>query len=588
MYKEYFGLKENPFSIAPDPRYFYMSKGHGEALAHLVYGVNTDGGFILLTGEVGTGKTTVCRCLLDHLPANAEVAFILNPKLTVEELLATICDEFGIKYPEGNTSNKVFVSAINDYLFRAHEEGKRAILIVEEAQHLSIDVLEQIRLLTNLETNQRKLLQIVLLGQPELRRLLVQPQLRQLNQRITVRYHLAPLLKEEIPSYVNHRLSVAGLVRGQLFSKKPLAELYRLTGGIPRLINIICDRALIGTFVQGKDCVDNKTLLTATREVSGKNSHWWSRGVSRLIDIIRDSALIGAFQGEYRGGNKTSPTATRTVSGKDGRQWFQKVILPALAIVFFIFLLATLVSLYMYHARNPQSAPDPIVNNAPQEQQVNTIMSPVPAATLEKPIDITGADTKIAAYGALFSQWGLVINPKDHRNPCEQVIEKGLQCVNDKGSLNDLRQMNKPAVLTLVDDKNNKYYATLLSLKDEIATFAIGDEVRTVDIREIYTRWVADYTLFWKAPRQYKNKLDPGSRGPLVVWLDQQLSVVQGRAARPDHKQVFDDMMIKEIREFQMTAGLVPDGIVGARTLICLANSAGIDGPTLNEKKGDN
>ena len=219
MYKEYFGLKENPFSIAPDPRYFYMSKGHGEALAHLVYGINTDGGFILLTGEVGTGKTTVCRCLLDHLPENSEVAFILNPKLTVEELLATICDEFGVSYPEGNTSNKVFVSAINNYLFNAHEKGKRAILIIEEAQHLSVDVLEQIRLLTNLETNQRKLLQIVLLGQPELRQLLVQPQLRQLNQRITVRYHLAPLLKEEVAAYVNHRLSVAGLSRGQLFSK---------------------------------------------------------------------------------------------------------------------------------------------------------------------------------------------------------------------------------------------------------------------------------------------------------------------------------------------------------------------------------
>jgi general secretion pathway protein A len=227
MYKEYFGLKENPFSIAPDPRYFYMSKGHSEALAHLVYGVNTDGGFILLTGEVGTGKTTVCRCLLEHLPENTEVAFILNPKLTVEELLATICDEFGISYPEGNKSNKIFVSAINDHLFNAHEMGKRAILILEEAQNLSIDVLEQIRLLTNLETNQRKLLQIVLIGQPELRRLLVHPRLRQLNQRITVRYHLAPLLKEEIPAYVNHRLSVAGHIRGQQFSQKPLSELYR-------------------------------------------------------------------------------------------------------------------------------------------------------------------------------------------------------------------------------------------------------------------------------------------------------------------------------------------------------------------------
>jgi general secretion pathway protein A len=539
MYKEYFGLKENPFSIAPDPRYFYMSKGHGEALAHLVYGINTDGGFILLTGEVGTGKTTVCRCLLDRLPENSEVAFILNPKLTVEELLATICDEFGINYPEGNKSNKVFVSAINDYLLHAHEEGKRAILIIEEAQHLSIAVLEQIRLLTNLETNQRKLLQIVLLGQPELRQLLVRPQLRQLNQRITVRYHLAPLLKEEIAAYVNHRLRVAGLIRGQLFSEKPLAELYRLTGGIPRLINIICDRALIGTFVQGKDRVDNKTLLTATREVSGKNNYWW----------------------------------------------FRRGVFPVAAVVFFFFLFAALTSIY--YAQKPQQAvPTPTVNTTPQEQPAGTAIDAAPAVTLEKPVDTTGAGTRSTAYRALFNQWQVAIDPKDRRNPCEQAIEKGLQCMNEKGSLNDLRLMNKPAVLTLIDENNNEYYTTILSLTGDTAIFAIGDETRTVGVREIYSRWLGDYTLFWKAPHKYRNKLNPGSRGPLVTWLDQQLSIVQGRAARPDNEQVFDNAMLKEIRAFQMTAGLVPDGIVGARTLIRLADAAGIDGPTLNEKKG--
>jgi general secretion pathway protein A len=538
MYKEYFGLKENPFSIAPDPRYFYMSKGHSEALAHLVYGINTDGGFILLTGEVGTGKTTVCRCLLDHLPENSEVAFILNPKLTVVELLATICDEFGISYPEGSKSNKVFVSAINDYLLHAHEEGKRAILIIEEAQHLSIAVLEQIRLLTNLETNQRKLLQIVLLGQPELRQLLVRPQLRQLNQRITVRYHLAPLLREEIAAYVNHRLRVAGLIRGQLFSEKPLAALYRLTGGIPRLINVICDRALIGAFVQGKDRVDNKTLLTATREVSGKNNYLW----------------------------------------------FRRGVFPALAVIFFFFLFATLIS--TYYARKPQALPTPPINTLPQEQSVNTAINTAPAVTLEKPADTTSAGTRNSAYQALFNQWQVAIDPKDRRTPCEQAIEKGLQCLNEKGSLTDLRQMNKPAVLALFDDKNNEYYTTILSLTDYTATFAIGDETRTVDIREFSSRWLGNYTLFWKAPHKYKNQLNPGSRGPLVTWLDQQLSIVHRRAVRPDEKQVYDNAMIKEIREFQMTAGLVPDGIVGARTLICLADAAGIDGPTLNKKKG--
>ena len=199
---------------------FTMSEGHREALAHLVYGINSDGGFILLTGEVGTGKTTVCRCLLEQLPENTEIAFILNPKLTVEELLAAICDEFGIPYPEGNRSNRVFVSAIYEYLLHIPEKGRRAILVIEEAQNLSPEVLEQIRLLTNLETSQRKLLQIILLGQPELREMLAQPQLRQLSQRVTARYHLGPLSQDETFAYVNHRLSIAGLVRGQLFSKR--------------------------------------------------------------------------------------------------------------------------------------------------------------------------------------------------------------------------------------------------------------------------------------------------------------------------------------------------------------------------------
>ena len=211
MYKEYFGLKENPFSIAPDPHYFYMSEGHREALAHLVYGINSDGGFVLLTGEVGTGKTTVCRCLLEQLPENTEIAFILNPKLTVEELLATVCHEFGIRYPEGDRSNRVLVSAIYEYLLHIPERGRRAILVIEEAQLLSLEVLEQVRLLTNLETSQRKLLQIILLGQPELREMLAQPHFRQLSQRVTARYHLGPLSKDETSAYVNHRLSVAGL-----------------------------------------------------------------------------------------------------------------------------------------------------------------------------------------------------------------------------------------------------------------------------------------------------------------------------------------------------------------------------------------
>ena len=303
MYNEYFGLKENPFSIVPDPHFFFMSEGHREALAHFVYGIRSDGGFVLLTGEVGTGKTTVCRCLIEQMHENAEIAIILNPRLTVEELLATICDEFGIAYTEGAGSIRRYVSRINDYLLDLHAKGRRAILILEEAQDLSLEVLEQIRLLTNLETNQRKLLQIIMIGQPELKETLSRPELRQLSQRITARYHLGPLLKEEVRPYIDHRLSVAGLTRGRLFPDATLRRLFRLTGGVPRLINVICDRALTAAYAQGKDLVDPKTLITAALEVTGGKMHhrrntrmyqWVLGGLLLLVCIVSALAYFSA------------------------------------------------------------------------------------------------------------------------------------------------------------------------------------------------------------------------------------------------------------------------------------------------------
>ena len=270
MYREYFGLQEAPFSIAPNPRYLYMSGGHQEALAHLLYGIRSDGGLVLLTGDVGTGKTTLCRFLLEQIPGDTDVAFLLNPKLTVTELLAAVCDELGIAYPERETSVKVFVDLVNNALLDAHARGRRTVLIIEEAQNLGIDVLEQLRLLTNLETDEQKLLKIVLIGQPELRDLLARGDLRQLSQRITARYHLAPLAQKEVGAYVAHRLTVAG-GRRTLFPPSAIAAVARLSGGIPRLINLLCDRALLGAYAQGKDSVDRSILNHAAAEVFGES-----------------------------------------------------------------------------------------------------------------------------------------------------------------------------------------------------------------------------------------------------------------------------------------------------------------------------
>lgn len=286
MYRRYFGIRKAPFSISPDPRYLYMSERHREAFAHLLYGIKNDAGFVLLTGEVGAGKTTICRRLIQQLPKGCDFAYVINPKLSSAELLATICDEFGIGYPKKSTSIKLFIDLINNYLLESHANRRRAILIIDEAQNLSNEVLEQVRLLTNLETNQRKLLQIILIGQPELRERLAGPDLRQLSQRIVARYHLGPLSKAEVPAYVQHRLRVSG-TSAELFSLRSLDKLYALSGGVPRLINTICDRALLGAYARGKKLVDRSTIEKAAREVLGRPFH-------AAVRHYRKTALVAA------------------------------------------------------------------------------------------------------------------------------------------------------------------------------------------------------------------------------------------------------------------------------------------------------
>ena len=225
----------------------YMSARHQEGLAHLLYGIDFGGGFVALTGEVGTGKTTLCHCLLQQLPKNIEVALILNSRLNVIELVATICDELGISYDKEHYSLKSLIDLLNQYLLTAHANGKRTVLLIDEAQNLSLDVLEQVRLLTNLETSKTKLLRIILVGQPELKALLARQDLRQLNQRITARYHLLPLSLDETRSYIRHRLMVSN---GQpdIIKDSAIRKIYKLTSGIPRLINILCDRSLLGAY----------------------------------------------------------------------------------------------------------------------------------------------------------------------------------------------------------------------------------------------------------------------------------------------------------------------------------------------------
>ena len=539
MYKEYFGLKESPFSIAPDPHYLYMSDNHREALAHLLYGINSDNGFVLLTGDVGTGKTTVCRCLLAQLPENSNIAFILNPKVTVDELLATICDELGIGYPPGNISNKVFIDSINDYLINANKHGRRTVLIVEEAQNLGPEVLEQIRLLTNLETNERKLLQIIMVGQPELNELLSRPELRQLKQRITARYHLGPLTKQELSAYVLHRLSVAGVNR-KLFPSRTIDRLFQLSGGIPRVINLLCDRTLLGTYVQGKSMVDLPTLNKASREVFGggerrqmKKAFRWV--IVSLLLIICGTALATTYfsrKSKLFEGNKTG-------------------------------------SPQMNVSQRPADMP------LEPDQMVNVSQWPA-----DMPLD----RDKTLAFQALFRQWKIPF--KKNGDVCQQAEAQGLRCMEELGNLSSIMKLNRPAVLKLFDDHGKGFYVTLAMIKGRLATIEVGDERRTVDLKEIERRWLGDYILLWRVPENYRGDIHPGMTGPDVHWLDMQLAIIQGRKARTGKVFTYDAQLTNEVKKFQISEEMVPDGIVGPRTIIHLNTAAGIKAPMLLQRQG--
>jgi len=301
MYLSYFGLSDNPFSIAPNPDYLYMSPRHKEALAHLTFGLRESGGFVMLTGEVGTGKTTVSRKLMQQLPENTQVAMILNPTLSALELLGTICNELGIEYKRKHASLKYFTDQILDKLANNHEHGVNTVLIVDEAQHLLPEVLEQLRLLTNLETNREKLLKVVLIGQPELQQLLKRNELRQLAQRITARYHLLPLTSSEVGAYIGHRLSVAdGDI--SIFSKATIRAVFDITGGIPRVINLLCDRALTLTFTKQMPVVSQHVFIAAAQQILGEDVVQQRRGkrwTYTLLSLFIAAAALGFSLGRF-------------------------------------------------------------------------------------------------------------------------------------------------------------------------------------------------------------------------------------------------------------------------------------------------
>ena len=331
MYTSYFGLEEKPFSIAPNPDYLFMSDRHREALNHLTYGLGDTGGFVLLTGEVGTGKTTISRRLMENLPENTQAAFILNPTLSSQELLATLCDELKIRYRKTGATLKTLTDKIQQKLLKNHSENINTLLIIDEAQHLQPEVLEQLRLLTNLETNTKKLLQVILIGQPELQQLLQRRDLRQLAQRITARYHLLPLNKQEVAQYLKHRLSVAKCFR-EIFDKSAVNAIHKTCKGIPRLMNLLAERSLMNAYNSNNAVVNRKMVLQAAYDALGDEfevTPWWKNRfvkVGGLASALGLVLVIGVWWGSYQlQGFKSAPHLT-AIENEDNSKLAQAVI----------------------------------------------------------------------------------------------------------------------------------------------------------------------------------------------------------------------------------------------------------------------
>jgi general secretion pathway protein A len=521
-----------------------LSERHAEALAHLLYGINESGGFIQLTGEVGTGKTTVVRTLLSRVPHHADVAVILNPRVTPVEFLLTICEELGLGIADADRDSvKQMVDALNRRLLSAHAEGRRIIVIVDEAQNLSTEVLEQVRLLTNLETPTQKLLQIILIGQPELRELLDRTELRQLAQRITGRYHLEPLSREETRGYIRHRLRVAGAA-GEIFTPAALAEVHRLATGIPRVINVTCDRALLGAYTQETRKVTAALVRLAAGEVYGRRFvPAWLGWLAAALGLV--SIALAAFGGWQLWQRQISP-----LQAFGGKPHTTVRPTPATAVPI--------------PAMSTSSAPLPAtVPTAPRPAA-----APV-AASINALLAANSAYTGDAtAFRRLLSLWGTAM--ADDRDPCGQAAKAGLSCLEQRGSWAQVRALNRPAILTLTDDHGQRHRVVLSALDDRFATLNLGEHDERVPLDELSRDWFGEFTLVWKPKTARTRLLSVGMTGDEVRWLRRSLNALQGAASDPEHGDVYDQELAIAVQNFQREHRLNVDGIAGVQTQVML------------------
>ena len=552
MYYQYFGLTEAPFSIAVNPRYLFMSARHRDALAHLLYGVGTGGGFILLTGEVGTGKTTINRCLLEQLPHDTDIAIILNPALNAMELLATACDELGISYDADKHTLKTLTDNLHTYLLENHASGRKTVLLIDEAQHLDFDVLEQIRLLTNLETNSEKLLQIILIGQPELAQMLAQPQLRQLNQRITARYNLEPLNQEETGAYIHHRLQVAGMSADRvIFPRAVVRAIYQRTRGIPRVINVLCDRILLGAYGRNKQRADMSMLRLAAHEVLGEQhepQRTWLRPAALTLVLLAMAGWWALEEYMQRDAVPTFTSVPRAQPASTATQPGTQVLEPAVV----------------------KPSAEPVPDSAAAEPVAGEAL-----ASLVDPEPVLNWLLPPAKAQALL--WSIYSDAAPPLDICKDAPDSAIACVSAQAPTWDaLMEYERPLLLDVITPDRFAASVLLLGIEGRSAWVAAEQGVALVQLSELGPQWSGQYYFLWHPPAGFERPLARGDSSAAVAQvaklfaqLDAQPEALTGRS--------FNAALEQRVRLFQREQGLDDDGLVGVQTLLKLNESLGID-----------